>query len=115
MSGCGLRISGPVLHTAHAGCLVGSGSATRSLGSCPLPHPHPSVHAFQQAHRKKLDWGKAGGRTYTPTQIVVTGIPLAYELLRTRSEPLFMVLTPALSTHPGGELGRYGLSCWDDG
>lgn len=52
--------------------------------------------------------------THPPRQRLVTGIPLAYELLRTRPEPLLMVLSPVLSTHTGWELGQYSLSCWGD-
>lgn len=40
--------------------------------------------------------------------MVVTGIPLACELLRARPEPLLMILIPMLSAHPDWELVQCG-------
>lgn len=35
-------------------------------GWLPLHPTHPSVHSLQQAHLRKLDWEKSGGRVVYP-------------------------------------------------
>lgn len=47
--------------------------------------------------------------------MVVPEIPLACEVLIAKPEPIFMILIPVLSTHPGWKLAEYRLSCSVDG